>query len=88
MLQVGGGEEETEPNTYTYSVRITRKITEKMEKLKRGVGVEKSQELRIGGYSHARRTECAKKLVCEKLKTKLAESQFLKRSSCHSIKKE
>ena len=28
-----------------------------------------------GGCSHAR-TECAKKLVCEKPKTKLAESQF------------
>ena len=33
-----------------------------------------------GGYSHARRTECAKKLVCEKPKTKLAESQFFKKN--------
>ena len=27
----------------------------------------------IGGYSHARRTECANKLVCERPKTKSAE---------------
>ena len=27
------------------------------------------------------------KIMCEKSKTKLAESQFLKRSSCYSIKK-
>ena len=30
--------------------------------------------------------EWAKKLVIEGPKTKLAESQFLKRSNCHSIK--
>ena len=37
----------------------------------------------IGGYSHALRTECAKKLVCERPKTILAESQFFKKSNCH-----
>ena len=40
----------------------------------------------VGGYSHAQRTECAKSLVSEGPKTKLAKSQFLKRTNCHSIK--
>ena len=43
-------------------------------------------ELRNGGYSHARRTEWAKKLVRERPKIKLAESQFKKKSNCHAIK--
>ena len=40
----------------------------------------------IGGYSHARWTEWAKKLMGEGSKTKLAETHFLKRSNCYSIK--
>ena len=39
-----------------------------------------------GGYFYARRTKWAKKLVVEGPKTKLGESQFLKRINCHSIK--
>ena len=45
-----------------------------------------SIELNKGGSAHARRTKWVKKLVGEGPKTKLAESQFLKRSSCYSIK--
>ena len=41
-----------------------------------------------GGCSHARRTNWAKKLVVERPKTKLAESQFSKIINCHSIKRE
>ena len=44
------------------------------------------REIKTGGYSYARRTEWAKKLVGQGPKTKLAENQFLKRNNCHSVK--
>ena len=40
----------------------------------------------VGGYSNARRTECATKRVCGRPKTKLAEGKILKRRNCLSIK--
>ena len=47
---------------------------------------EVGQAVVNGGYSHARKTEWAKKPVGQGPNTKSAENQFLKGNNCRSVK--